>query len=452
MDRRQFRTKEELLSRARAAIGIPMREIDRTGRLETGKGALGTVIEESWFGYPPNNTAGPDFPEVGVELKVIPYIKNGKGIRAKERLVCNLIDYMGEYKNRFQTSDFWSKCQNLLIMTYRYQKEVDKKDCCIDEAILFGFPEEDRLIIEQDWNKIMAKIKAGKAHLITEGDTLYLAACTKGASSETMRQQPFSTIPAKQRAFSLKPSYVTRILERFIFGGYEDEHVIKSVEWMRGVTFEEAVIGMLQPYIGMSQEQLKKHFSIDPRSKNVNELLLARMLGMSGKVSHAYEFRNANIVPKTVRIQKNGHVRESMSFPAFHFTDIVDETWETSQLRNDLEPKKFLFVIFQEDERGGYVFAKARFWNIPSKDLEEVQRVWERTVQIIRRGVRLDYDGRVWRNDLPKKSESPVAHVRPHGRDAHDTLPLPDGRQMVRQCFWLNDRYIERIIKEEKET
>ena len=101
-----------------------------------------------------------------------------------------------------------------------------------------------------------------------------------------------------------------------------------------------------------------------------------------------------------------------------------------------------MFVIFQENINGEYVFSRVMFWNIPNADLEEVRVVWERTVRIIREGVRLIPTARGMTNNLPKQSESRVAHVRPHGRDSRDTLPLPDGRFMTKQCFWLNNTYI----------
>lgn len=94
MEGTQYTTKEELVKRAKEVKGIPLRDVDTTGRLSTGKRAIGTVIEESWFGYTPNSESEPDFPEAGVELKVTPYIRGRKGIRAKERLVCNIINYM----------------------------------------------------------------------------------------------------------------------------------------------------------------------------------------------------------------------------------------------------------------------------------------------------------------------------------------------------------------------
>ena len=136
-----------------------------------------------------------------------------------------------------------------------------------------------------------------------------------------------------------------------------------------------------------------------------------------------------------------------MSFPTFDFMELSQEkSWEDSELYNYLAPTKFLFVIFQEQSSGEYVFDRILFWNIPNDDLEQVRIVWERTVQTIRRGVKLIQTPRGMSNDLPKQSENPVAHVRPHGKDGSDKLPLPDGRMMTKQCFWLNNSYIEKQI------
>ena len=52
------------------------------------------------------------------------------------------------------------------------------------------------------------------------------------------------------------------------------------------------------------------------------------------------------------------------------------------------------------------------------------------------------------RNNLPKASESRVAHVRPHGKDSMDTAPLPTGGSMTKQCFWLNNRYVREQIED----
>lgn len=448
MEGTQYVTKEAILRRAKEAIGIPMRDIDTTGRLATGKGAIGTVIEESWFGYTPNSESKPDFPEAGVELKVTPYLRGKSGIRAKERLVCNIINYMEEYDKTFQSSAFWHKCNTMLLMSYEHLVDKAKGDFRIDEAILFSFPEEDLVIIEHDWETIMGKVRAGRAHELSEGDTLYLAACTKGATAASVRQQPFSEIPAKQRAYSLKSSYMTQILNKYIFGNAENPRIIKSTDVLHAKTFEEYIIDKVSPYYGMTQCELKTHFGVDSNAKSLNEILLARMLDVKGRIAYTEEFQKAGIIPKTIRVQRNGKIKESMSFPTFDFIALSqEETWEESELYNYLAPTKFMFVIFQERAAGEYVFDRVMFWNIPNDDLDEVQHVWERTVRTIREGVQLIQTSRGISNNLPKQTENPVAHVRPHGKDGTDKLPLPDGRMMTKQCFWLNNTYIAEQIK-----
>ena len=60
----------------------------------------------------------------------------------------------------------------------------------------------------------------------------------------------------------------------------------------------------------------------------------------------------------------------------------------------------------------------------------------------------IEYDGNVTRNNLPKQTENRVAHVRPKARDSKDTYPLPDGREMTKQCFWFNNSYVQGIIND----
>ena len=447
MSERLYNTKEKVLARGLEAIGIPLKDIDSTNRLKTGKGAIGNIIEESWFGYKINNESEPDFKEAGVELKVTPYIRNSKGIRAKERLVCNIIDYMEEYQKIFETSSFYHKCRTILLMSYEHIEGVSKGDFTIDKVVLFGFPEEDLIIIKQDWQKIIEKVRKGKAHEISEGDTLYLGACTKGTTAKTERNQPFSLVKAKQRAYSLKQSYMSYILNTYVFGNRNNEHIFKDPIELKNIGFEKYITNRIKPFIGKSQEELKKHFGVVSNAKNLNEVLLGKMLGIKGRIAYTEEFQKANIIPKTVRVQCNGYVEESMSFPIFKFKEIIQEEWETSEFKNYLEQAKFLFIIFRFNDRNDLVFDNLMFWNIPESDLEEVKEVWEKTVSTIKNGVKLHTKNNRTYNNLPKQSENRVSHVRPHGKNSSDTLELPDGRFMTKQCFWLNNTYIRSQIE-----
>jgi DNA mismatch repair protein len=242
---------------------------------------------------------------------------------------------------------------------------------------------------------------------------------------------------------------MTQILNKYIFGNAESPRIIKSADVLHAKTFEDYIIDKVKHYYGMTQNELKLRLGVDSNAKSLNEILLARMLDVKGRIACTEEFQKAGIIPKTIRVQSNGKIKESMSFPTFDFIALSkEETWEESELYNYLAPTKFMFVIFQERGAGAYVFDRVMFWNIPNDDLEEVHRVWERTVQTIRRGVQLIQTPHGVSNDLPKQTESPVAHVRPHGKDASDKLPLPDGRMMTKQCFWLNNTYIAEQIKE----
>ena len=194
------------------------------------KGGLGQYIEQYLFGIETNSDSEPDFMPAGIELKVTPYkkIKGGK-LSAKERLVLNIIDFMTEYKNEFKTSHFWFKNNTIQLLWYLWEPNKSKKEYIIThEKLLELAKSEDLKQIEKDWNLIIEKIKNGKAHEISEADTMYLGACTKGTNSDSIRNQPFSNLPAMQRAFCFKTSYMTQLVRKYI-GDYSDvEKVLKG--------------------------------------------------------------------------------------------------------------------------------------------------------------------------------------------------------------------------------
>ena len=243
---------------------------------------------------------------------------------------------------------------------------------------------------------------------------------------------------------------MTSVLNRFIFGTEEDEHIVKDWHDLAGGDFKDYITRKLEPYIGKTTDELMETFGVT-RSKSYTYHILSNMLGIEGSIAKSEEFKKAGIVPKNVVV--SDHVpRESMSFPAFKFKELVEETWEESTLKNQLEPTIFMFTVFEEIPGGrpGFrncVFRGIKFWNIPAEDLEEVRQVWEHTVKIIREGVELIPEGNRIRNNLPKQTESRVAHVRPHARNRSDTDTLPDGREMTKQSFWLNRDYVASIIE-----
>ena len=400
------------------------------------KGGLGELIEERYFHYPANNDARPDFEKAGVELKVTPYKINKNGsISAKERLILTRAISESVVNEDFKNSHMWKKSRLILLIYYLYQKELKNRlDYKIGYVKLFSPPEQDVKIIEHDFYVITEKIKAGKAHELSESDTLYLGAAPKAATSQDRRKQPFSSELAKPRAFAFKSSYMTYVLNNYIIPGKATyEPIIKG---KTEESFEDYVVDKINAYRGYSVKELCEEFQIDinKKPKNLEAMLAYRMLGIKG--NHAEEFEKANIVVKTIRIENNNTIKENMSFPTFKFKELVEEDWDDSIFGNYLRETRFLFVVYKFDQFKELHLKGCQFWNIPYKDLEgNVRDVWEKTKKVLETGLKVEVRSGRHYNNFPKSSDNPVCHVRPHGRNAKDTYELPDGRQFPKQCF-----------------
>ncbi|WP_270090534.1 MutH/Sau3AI family endonuclease [Sphingobacterium sp. SYP-B4668] len=467
--------KESILRYAQKLIGKSLREeldIDDGSALQRmGKGRFGNMVEELYFKYSPNSAAYADFPEAGLELKTTPLKQIGKGLSSKERLVFNIINYMEEYKATFATSSFWIKNKELLLLFYLHDGEQIPLDYCFKIVRLWRFPVEDLKIIIDDWNTIVNKIREGRAHELSEGDTLYLGACTKGASKNSMREQPFSSVRAMQRAFSLKSKYLNFIIEqsfrnvshiideneyeyvlredkqthpeysRFRDPGLQEvESAVKSVDQYRpGQTFEELVQERFDAYLGWSDQELMAHFDLQiiPSAKNRYKVICNRILGVKGK--RIAEFEKADVEMKTIVLDYNGALRESMSFQQIKYKDIVDEQWSDSYFYHVLS-KRFFFVVFQKDAVGEPCLLKVFFWTMPTADLQVAKLFWEDTKTKI---IRDDFENFI------KIADRRICHVRPKGRDANDLMETASGRWEKKKAYWLNSGYIKKIVTDQ---
>ena len=420
------------------------------------KGQLGKVIEKLYFKYEPNSTAKADFEVAKLELKSsgLKQLKR-KEYRAKERLVLSIINYINTVDENFEDDFLNGKNGHLLLIFYLYVKGLNQLTSEIKLVGDWKYPIEDIEIIREDWLKIQRKIKEGKAHELSEGDTFYLGACTKGANASSVRKQPFSEIPAKQRAYSFKQGYVNHIIA-LIAGETKEVYgkLIPSVAIAKKQTIEEVVISKFKPFYGKTEEEIVKILKIEitTKAKNFYANLTKAILGISLN-KEIEEFEKAEIIVKTVRLKENNLPKEDISFPTFKYEELINENWENSDFKDILE-HKFLFVFFKF-EKEKLVLRKVKFWNMPYSDLIEVEKVWTKTQQIVAEGeivkeIKTDKNGKAVRfTNFPSKIFSSISHVRPHAKDAMDTYPLPKKDKLTNQteytkhCFWLNNNYVK---------
>lgn len=439
-----------------------------------GKGSLGNLLEEHYFFYKLNSDSNPDFVKVGMELKATPYETTNKGIKAGERLVITMIPNDKPIDGEFKGSHLENKIKLILMIWYHRIKGEHRTNHSIDYVNLYDLYSEilskDLAIIIEDYKIIVEKIKSGNAHKISEGDTKYLGAATKGSTAkDSLKSQYYnSTIPAKRRAFALKQSYMTYILNNYVNTGLMNYDSIFKKEELINHNFDEKVLEKINKFIGKTEKELYKYFKINTKthSKQINRTLVYRMLGV--KTENAEEFEKANIVIKTIRVQNNGKPKESMSFPKIKISEFVQEDFYTSIEYNYFESTRFLFVVFKEKSKGEYILKGGKFWNMPIDELESIGKMeWEAYKYKFLTGVNFEIKkdklGKVVvYNDLPKKSETQIFHLRPHSSKSayeikglrygngspSDMDNLPNGDKMTHQCFWLNNDYVANIIRD----
>lgn len=196
---------------------------------------------------------------------------------------------------------------------------------------------------------------------------------------------------------------------------------------VKKVSLQALLDGLFAPYVGKTAMEIAESFGIDSVAKSRYHMLSRRILGVKS-LNDVEEFSKADIELRTIRIKPDGIPKEDISFPHFEFKEIVEQEWLDSDLQDVLERKKFLFVVFritvpvgefgkmcEKDQDRHLALEKIVLWNAPGNDIETKARVtWERTKDIIRKGVIRIQKGDIMTNNLPKKSETDMVHVRPH--------------------------------------
>lgn len=419
-----------------------------------GKGSLGQMVENIFFLLETNNYAGADFSEAGMELKCTPLKKSKQDdYLIKERLVCNMINYYEVVKEDFEHSHFYLKCQLMLLLFYLHQSGCDNLDLEFIFSVLWKLPKKDLLIIQHDYEVIIEKIKQGKAHELSEGDTMYLGACRKGQKGDSLMKQPYnSEVDAPRRAFSLKMAYMRTVLDYVLKSGKNAvsnvvgaKSELVSAKALQKHSFDEILLNRFKPYMEMHYGKIAKLNKVDISNNPKNKYaMIANAIAASSKctnVNRSEEFLKAGLTMKTIRVQANGGIKEAMSFENIDYIEVAEcDEWIESRLY-ELYSSRFMFVIFREQTAGeeDYVLDDVFFWTMPQKDLEWAEKYWEHIKNnILANHISEEY---WWKGSDKKKF-----HVRPKAQKAVDLAPTPDGKGAKKFCYWFNNDYVREIV------
>lgn len=412
------------------------------------KGDFGNLLEAAYFKVKNNNESRPDIPESGIEIKSGQvWSKKERGARTpsdviKERLKISMIDYMEGFKEpTLQASPLWSKIENILLLLFHRDSSPLRIDQTCVYSDLLMWDENDIHQMSQDWLHIKNKVISGNANDLSEGNTWYLGACTAGAKATNSTAAP-NGVRAKVRAFSLKNSYLNYKLgfrknikgPKVILipnqGQTLDDYILSNMNLFFDKPLNEIASMIHRPELFLTSAKNK--------TSKIARMLLEEIAGKpTTQVTTNFEqFRKAGVIEKTVTLEKTGSLKESVSFPAFKWTEVAQEDeWESSELYEILT-SKFFFTVFKKTSVGSPIYIGCFFWTMPELDIDEMRAIWSDTRDKVRMGLYKDFMG---------ITDNYVGHVRPHGTKG-ETFPTPQGGSEGKKSFWLNSHYVKNII------
>ena len=456
--------EKSIIERARLLKGKSLNDILVSSPLSkeiintANKGRVGNLIEKHWFGIDNNNLSEPDFKEVGIELKVSPIKEMKSNILAvKERTKICRINYQTLVNEEWSESHAKSKLNKILFIFYKH--DFNKDNWETQEILNFRLwsLSSDELIISSEWFKTKDQVISGFAHTLSERNYQVLAPCTSGTGKNIAQPNTSNQALAKERSFALKQPFIN-----FLWDTLNDSNKYESIkdnlDLSTNENLELQVLSMINNFSGKTINDITKLTNAPIlSSKNAVRSVIMKLLGFKNESSKIKEFSQLGIQIKVIPIDtKNKTLFESISFPAIKFKDFAHESWKDSTLSLDLN--KILFIPVSRDkllnsdikER---ILEKAFFWSPSITQEKLIKMEWLAYQNIVKQGVKIDKKpqnskkGYVEVTSLPKESSTEIIHMRTHARDSDDRDIDQFGTSIVKHSFWLNKKFVNKLIK-----
>jgi DNA mismatch repair endonuclease MutH len=460
----QIISEKHLLEKAHELKGKLISDLIKGNHLQDiGKGAIGNIIERDGFGVANNNDARPDFPHLGIELKVLPLKKNTDGkLSVKERTKICSINYQELIDETWVDSHARGKLQKILFVFYVHDAS-NLLNCQIVDHFLFELEHSEEPLIRSDWKRTQERVREGFAHELSESENVILAASRSGAGKLPPHQWPRQPNAryaerARQRAFSLKPSF-TRTIWHELRTNKQLDRISEKHPYSDIAELDTIITRELNAWKGKKLSEFIENKGLEmSRSKNAAASILRSALGYKKGSDPLREIEQLGLMVKTTPCRKSDlYPFESMSFPYQPLADILlEKRFDESEFYTYLQG--FIFIPLIREDRNDMkpsrvIFGKSFIWRPSKSDLLAIQKEWEKVHQIITDGVivkRVPWNnrkGHITTNNLLKESESEYIHMRPHGRDSDDIDKSMPELNISKQCFWFNKKLLQKLIK-----
>ena len=479
-------TKKQLETIFSNVVGKTLGQVDRNHIFDRTKtspkitGIAGDVIEQSVLGYPPDSKQRPDLfvDGIDVELKTTgirpPKKKSSDHYEAKEPMSITAVSPEKIIKEDFETSNYWHKLENLLLVYYLYDSDVtvkakDYANFPIKSYQFHQFSNEDKEILKNDWCMVrdfIRKLQEEYDHPKDEYPRI---------SSELRKDLMFIDIAPKwphPPRFRLKRATVSNIVQKHFGEKFEelktnystfkelDEKLHQLTEWHRGKTIMQLMSELNIPIILNGKGDV---------SKSISEQIVVRMFGAKSKKTSKIElFSKIGIIPKTITQTKQGTRTEDTKLFPIDFTEWTDESieFEDSFVFNYFN-NHFLYILFEEPSSTSKLLEN-KFLGFKrlvfSHDLidHDVRKVWNEGRGLINNNqlketIEIDKDGNPVINkktgkfktsiNLPK-SKDHIFFMRGTGEDSNKKTLVLNGIHMYPQNLWVKGKTLVTMLNE----
>ncbi|MDQ7043033.1 MAG: Sau3AI family type II restriction endonuclease [Sulfurimonas sp.] len=458
-----------ILNYAQKLVGKTVREILKISEYRNeiknkDKGGVGKIVEQYWFDIKANNSPEPDFEKVGVELKVVPLIQKKNKLLVKERTKVCSIDYKKLLDETWTTSHAKNKLDKVLFVYYIYDKE-DIQNSIINRIDLWELSHDSsKLIIKNDWLNTQKSIRNGYAHTLSESQSKILAPSRSGSGGKNkdgnlrdlvLQPNILHTQKALKRAFSLKQSFTNqRFQELATETPYES--IIDSLKIDNFDNFETIILNSINKYTNKSIQEISNTFklNVSSKSKNMVATIIKKMIGFKSVKSNIKEFEQLGIIVKTIKARKrDNQPLEAISFTTMKLKEFIGETWEVSTFKEYINKILFIPVYHDSTSLDEKYLGKAFFWSPSNEEEQVISTEWENyRLEVINGSCKTEKiynkSKKGYKNvsSLSKESDTHIIHMRPHGRDSNDIDSDMFDNDIVKQCFWLNRKFIKKLI------
>lgn len=219
------RSRVELLERASRLAGLTLGEI----AIELGvalpedlrryKGAGGQLLEQA-LGSRAASRAGPDFPELGVEVKSLPVDSRGKILEST--FVCTIaLNLVGDVE--WEHSPVKKKLDCVLWLPVEGVRSIALGDRRVGQALLWSPSPEQEADLRFDWEELSGLIGRGRVDEITGHLGRFLQVRPKAANGSVRRRafrEGSGQVAELPRGFYLRTSFTSRIVrEHYALSG-----------------------------------------------------------------------------------------------------------------------------------------------------------------------------------------------------------------------------------------